>query len=102
VKYSVGEDVVTFNALTQAMKEEQLNLPITKGQVNAWQDPMTIIGLTKSQGGSSGKPMKKSMKLITKKLKSHQSWLLQKQKQKTMAQTALADQINVFIKKEVV
>lgn len=90
VKLCEGDDVVSFTALNQVLADEGLSLPITKEQVISWQDPKTIIGLTKSYGSPGKNSMKTSLKKLKKKLTGHKAWLLKKQKQKTQALTLLA------------
>jgi len=93
VKRSVGQDKVTFTSLCQSLQEEGLALPITESQVAAWQEPETIIGLTKSFGGSGKKSMKQELTLLAKQLAGHQKWLLQKKKDKGKALKSLTDAI---------
>ena len=84
VKGSGSNGKVTFSALQQALEDEGLNVPITEAQVVSWQDPATIISLTKSFGGPGKHAMKTSLKKLKKKLTSHKAWLFTKQKKRSM------------------
>ncbi|MDP3093202.1 MAG: argininosuccinate lyase [bacterium] len=93
VKGSVGQDRVTFTALCQALREEGLALPITESQIVAWQEPGTIIELTKSFGGPGKKSMKQGLTLLAKQLAGYQKWFSQKKKDRGKALELLADAI---------
>jgi argininosuccinate lyase len=93
IKGSVGQEKVTFSALNQALVDEGLSLPITEAQVADWQNPATIISLTKSFGGPGKKSMKTSLKKLHKKLQKQKSWLLQKQKEKASAEAFLTEYV---------
>ena len=94
VKASGGNDVVTFEALQHALADEGLSLPITEDQVVSWQDPKTIIGLTKSYGSPGKNSMKTSLKKLKKKLSGHKSWLVRKKSDRVRAISLL----NMYIK----
>ncbi|MCX6794282.1 MAG: lyase family protein, partial [Candidatus Gottesmanbacteria bacterium] len=91
VKGSVGQEKVMFSALQQALADEGVSVPITEAQVFAWQDPATIISLTKSFGGPGKHSMKTSLKKLKKKLTSHNGWLLKKQHEKETAEALLKE-----------
>ncbi len=79
VKGSGTAEHVTFSAVQKALADEGVSVPITETQVASWQDPATIIGLTKSFGGPGKHSMKTSLKKLKKKLASHKAWLMNKQ-----------------------
>lgn len=93
VKASVGQEKVTFSALKQALADEGLSVPITEAQVANWQNPVTIISLTKSFGGPGKNSMKISLKKLKKKLISHKAWILKKQHEKDTAEALLTEYI---------
>ncbi len=92
VEASVGEENVTCSALQQALADVGVSLPISEAQIAGWQDPTTIITLTKSFGGPGKKSMKISLKKLKKKLAGHKAWLMKKQKEKIQAQ-ALTEEL---------
>ena len=65
------------------------NLGVSQAQVASWQDPATIISLTKSFGGPGVHSMKTSLKKLKKKLMSQKTWFIKKQKEKLTAETML-------------
>jgi len=84
VKASVGQDIVTYPTVCQALADEGVTITVTEAQVSAWQDPTTIISLTKSFGGPGKNSMKTSLRKLKKKLTSHKAWLVTKQKERSM------------------
>lgn len=98
VKYSVGQDLVVFDALVRALAEEGYKLPITKSEVQRFQDPKVIISLTKSYGSAGKKSMKGSLKMLRKKISSHKSWLITKEKEKDDAKRRLNEMIESIVK----
>jgi len=98
VKGSTGQEKVTFIALQQALADEGLSVPITEAQVASWQDPATIISLTKSFGGPGKHSMKTSLKKLKKKLTGHKAWLMKKQNEKEAAEDLLFQAIASLIK----
>lgn len=101
VKGSGNNDVITYQSITQALKEEELTLGISEAQVVSWQDPATIISLTKSYGGPGKNSKKTSLKKLKKQLTNHKSWFLKKQHEKEAAQTLLTQMI-ASLTKEVI
>ena len=63
-----------------------------------WQEPKTIISLTKSYGSAGKNSMKTMLKLFKKKLHQHKAWLIQKRLEKEKAQALLARLITSLIK----
>jgi len=93
VKGSIGQEKVTFSALKQALADEGLSLPITEAQVSTWQNPATIISLTKSFGGPGKQSMKTTLKKLKKKLSAHTMWLMKKQHEKEAAEALLKEYV---------
>ena len=100
VKACEGDEIITHQSLTNILKEEGLNLGISEAQVTAWQDPATIISLTKSYGSPGKNSMKTVLKKLKKKLTSHKTWLLKKQKLQESAHMLLTKMIVSFTKEE--
>ncbi len=98
VKYSAGHDLVVFDALVRALAEEGYKLPITKSEVQRFQDPNIIISLTKSYGSAGKKSMKGSLKMLRKKISSHKNWLIAKEKEKDEAKRRLNEMIESIVK----
>lgn len=97
VKYSAESEVVTFDALTRALAEDNLALPITEKDVQHFQDPNVIISLTKSYGGAGKKSMKSALKIMRKKMFGDKQWLMVKQKEKVVAKEMLKQMIEGVI-----
>lgn len=98
VKYSVGHDHIMFAALTHALAEEGILLPITELDVQRFQDPSVIISLTKSYGSAGKKSMKGTLKIMRKKLAVHNAWLFAQKKQKDSAKVVLQGMTNLILK----
>lgn len=97
VKENAGNDAVTFDSLSHALADEGLSVPITKEQVVSWQDPKTIIGLTKSYGGPGKNSMKTSLKKLKKKISAHKAWHLRKNADRVRSITFLNTHIKYLI-----
>lgn len=80
VKASVGEDVVTHQALLSALSALGLSCPVTVTQVALWQDPHYTVKSTASYGGPGKNSMKSSLKKLHKQLEALQKWLWAKEK----------------------
>lgn len=91
IKLGDNAHMVTFDALSKAIQEEHLNIPITSAQVDAWQSPKTIIGLTKSSGGPGKNSMKHMLKKLKKKQLTHKTWVRAQQKHRAAAKEHLYD-----------
>lgn len=98
VQASEGSDVVSFLALNRVLANEGLSLPITEAQVHAWQDPKTIIGLTKSYGGPGKNSMKAIFKKCKQKLSRHKVWLARKKMDRVRSVALLNTYIKIFTK----
>src|SRR3989344_919755 len=85
VKYSEGNESVSYEALMNALKKEGINISITKEEVKKFQDPNVIIQLTQSFGGPGKKSIMKSIELLENNLKKHKNWLSNKLKEKKNA-----------------
>jgi argininosuccinate lyase len=79
VKESAGSDAVNFGD-------------------PAWQDPKTIISLTKSYGGPGKNSTKKMLKKLKQKLHHQKKWCIDKQKEKERALDKLENQIKILTK----
>ncbi len=74
VKESGNGSVIPYQSIQKVIKESGLTIPITEGQVTAWQDPRIILSLTKSYGGPGSHSMKETVKQLKKKLASIEAW----------------------------
>lgn len=63
-----------------------------------WQDPKTIISLTKSYGGPGKHSMKATLKKMKQKLSKQKHWLVSKEKEKATALGMLSMQIEILMK----
>ncbi|MBU0619253.1 argininosuccinate lyase [Patescibacteria group bacterium] len=93
IKHSKGKNKVSYSALKQAFKSENLKLNINPKQVQAWQDPIQIIKLAKSFGGPSSQSLKKSSTILLKQIEGLGGWLEKKLNQKQKALQLLNQQI---------
>lgn len=93
VKYSSNRNVVTFEAVQKALKELEINIPITAQQVEDWQDPFEIIKFTKSFGGPSLSANKKAVTLMKKEIQQLTTWLKKKEADRAKADKLLSSEI---------
>ncbi len=99
VKYSEGKDIVSYEALMKAFKEEGIAIAITKEEVIKYQDPNVVIELTQSVGGPGKKQLQKSILALQTDLKKQKKWLSRKLKQKKNSLDLLETKIaEIFIK----
>ena len=89
VKYSTGNDHVTYAAVLQALADEDIQLPITESDVLRFQNPHVIISLTKSYGSAGKHSMKATLRLMHKKVSKDKQWVESKKKQKENARAKL-------------
>ncbi|OGG23908.1 argininosuccinate lyase [Candidatus Gottesmanbacteria bacterium RIFCSPLOWO2_01_FULL_43_11b] len=100
-----------FIAATTVMEQiiQNSHMPMREAKVKVEQlvktgsdkldlDPKKVISLTKSFGGPGKNSMKTALKKLKKKLSSHKTWLLQKQKEKEHAQELLWKHIQTISK----
>lgn len=84
--------------------EKLVKSSISKDKVEGyeqWQDPKTIIALTKSYGGPGKNSMKASLKKLKKLLAGQKLWLTGKHKEKEQAQRLLFHLITSVMKESV-
>lgn len=93
VKYSTDRNVVTFEAVQKALKELEIDIPITAQQVEEWQDPFEIIKFTKSFGGPSLSANKKAITLMKKEIQQLTKWLKKKETDRAKADKLLSSEI---------
>jgi argininosuccinate lyase len=98
VKYSKGKDAVSYEALMKACKDEGLSITISKQEVQDYQDPFKIIGLTESIGGPGKKSQHTSRKQLRMSLLKQKKWMNEKIKQKKNAQYLLETKIKEILK----
>jgi argininosuccinate lyase len=98
VKYSQGQEKVTYEAVKKAIDELEITAPITAEEVMAWQDPTAIINITKSFGGPSFAMNKIAVSLLKKEATELEKWLKKKEKQRTIADELLAKEITAIRK----
>ena len=98
VKYSQAEDKVNYAALYKALKEEKIDMKITRVQVRHWQDPKTILDLTKSFGGPGIEAQKQAHEILNHDLTKLKQWLKIKQKVKQVALNLLDQEIEKILK----
>ncbi|HUD19777.1 MAG TPA: argininosuccinate lyase [Patescibacteria group bacterium] len=97
VKYSKGHEIVTFEALQQALTEENITIAITASDVAAWQDPERIIGLTKVFGGPGIQAGEKAVRILSKDLKDLTAWSTKMQHALHLAHEATIHAISKLI-----
>ncbi|MDI6793845.1 MAG: argininosuccinate lyase [bacterium] len=90
VKYSKGEDKVSFSALKQAISEENLSLSATGDQVEDYQDPERIISRKRCSGGPAPAIVQRGIEEIEAGLISNQNWWDEKLKQIEAGQKEMA------------
>lgn len=100
VKYSQGEDKVNYAALYKALKEEWLEIKVFRAQVRSWQDPKTILELTKSRGGPGIEAQEQSANSLYEQLKVSKKWLQNKQLEKQTALEQLYKEIGLILQEE--
>ncbi|MDE2026439.1 MAG: hypothetical protein KGJ07_08170, partial [Patescibacteria group bacterium] len=93
VKYSQGQEKVTFEAVKKALKELEIDIAITPEQVMGWQDPTAIINITKSFGGPSFAMNKIAVSLLRKEAGELQKWLKKKEAQRIKSDQLLVTEI---------
>ena len=99
IKYSQQTDVVNYGAMLKALKEEHIDIPITRKQIRAWQDPRSIIDATKSYGGPGEQALADSLAVISFECHTLETWLGE-QKQATMqAKITLVKEIAALLQK---
>ncbi len=98
VKYSKDKNKVTFKAMKKSLAEEKVTIPITAEQVLKWQDPKTILQLTKSFGGPNPDNQKKSLKILKKEAKKLILWLKKKENEQLRAKVNLGKEIAKILK----
>lgn len=99
VKYSQGDDKVNYAAIIKSLKEQKLDVPITRKAVRIWQDPVFIINNTLSFGGPSKQALNNSSEMLISKVKLCQKQLQEYQKQIGKAQLLLSQEIKEVLKK---
>lgn len=97
VKYSKGEELVTYTALNKALKEENFDIKVSAQQVIAWQDPVAILKNTNSIGGPGQDSLKLSLQDLNKKLKKLDQWIMKKANKKKMALAILEENIKAVL-----
>lgn len=82
VRYSEieGQEKVTFSSLRKALKEKGISIPITREQVDRYQEPMEIINRKNALGGPSPDTVSYSIQTIREDLRKEKEWLKQKRK----------------------
>lgn len=85
VKYSTGNDHVTYDALKKALSEENVLISITEEEVKQYQNPLEIIKITQSFGGPGKKALKKNALLLQKSINKQKKWLKMRVEEKKKA-----------------
>lgn len=81
IKYSQGDNAVTYQALLKALKKEEKSIKVKEDELDKWQDPNWIIQQLKSAGGPGLESMETMAKEISQVLKSQHNFLNSKVKQ---------------------
>ena len=97
VKYSKGNQTVTFEALQQALQEEKIDIALTASDVATWQDPEKIIGLTKVFGGPGIEAAKKTASILSKEIGEITQWSTKKHHELTLAHEATIQAVSKLI-----
>lgn len=99
IKYSQQTDVVNYGAMLKALKEEKLDIAITRKQIRAWQDPQAIIEATHSFGGPGKEALGASLEILGKECDAIGLWLVKKKEEIVQAKTELAKEISNILEK---
>lgn len=99
IKYSQSADSVNYGAMLKALKEENLDVPLTRKQVRHWQEPFAIIAATKSAGGPGKEAMAQSLAELTKEVQTLEVWLADAYQQIIQAKALLEKETAKIIKK---
>src|SRR5262249_41555803 len=98
VKYSSDRNQITFEAIQKSLKVLEIKIPITKAQVEEWQDPFEIIKFTKSFGGPSLSANKAAVSLMKKEITKLTKWLNTKEAERAKADKLLSSEIATMSK----
>jgi len=80
VKYSESEgaETVSYNALSRALDEMNLQLPISPGLVQDWQEPAAGVNRRKAIGGPAPEVVTKAVEKLTAQMQEMEKWLEEK------------------------
>ena len=93
VKYSESEgtETVSYNALSKALKEMNLPLPISPGLVRDWQEPAAGVNRRKVIGGPASEVVTKAVEGLTSQVQKMKQWLQEKSNQIQSAKSKLEE-----------
>lgn len=98
IKYNKGKDRVEYEAVKKVLQEENIKIPISKKQVDLWQNPDEIIKNYKSDGSPSLESMKKMIFLMRQENTKNKKWLAEKNKYIQNAKKLLDGEINKILR----
>jgi len=93
VKYSESEgtETVSYNALSKALKEMNLPLPISPGLVRDWQEPAAGVNRRKAIGGPASEVVTKAVEGLTSQVQKMKQWLQERSNQIQSAKSRLEE-----------
>ncbi len=100
ITYAQESGEINYGALVRAIKENKLDIAVTRKQVRDWQDPQAILDATHSFGGPGKDAMKVSQEILTGQCQAFGLWLAQKYADLGEAKTKLTDEISHIFEKE--
>jgi len=97
VKYSKDAGIVTYPALTRALKGEKVRIKLSAAQIVQWQTPEGMLAAAVSFGGPGRKSLAESAKRLAKEMSEAKATLQDYKQQTVQARASLAEEIKNFI-----
>jgi len=97
VKYSKDAGIVTYPALTRALKGEKVRIKLSAAQIVQWQAPEGMLAAAVSFGGPGRKSLAESAKRLAKEMSEAKATLQDYKQQTVQARASLAEEIKNFI-----